>query len=590
MEGSFVSASTQSPAADDDNPSHYPSWIILDSRAHFADLDNATTIKAKASTGHEVKVTFCLAEPPAVSYFCVHCPEDCCATEPRVVSSSNELVLLCFAFRTGPRTTENDSHLLEYFVYTAASGGNQSIRPVPSSSPTYRHTWHAAIFPCEGDDFLIADLVRNADLVHYDLHVFWSDTSQWSTTHLKLESPSDAQPWDLPIQTDKVISLGGSMVGWVDLWRGIVICDVLDKEPVLRFLPLPRANFDLNRESEARPVRDVTGCHDGFINFVELEHCHKFVNVISRSNFNTPKIFDTQDTIYDTDIFNHDDDMGASDEDRPVCVPAGWKLRTMYRNISWDYWRKGNTIHVDDISACPTEPSMLLPRLWDDRDRKWTLRNLKRTGFPTFSICAGDVVYLMCKVESDDKDALLVGVDIGTKKLEIIRPYCGTRATSFDPTFISCAFSEHLNTTPYPRPCDEEVAVESAQNDVPNDHLSSGDTAPNNAQPQQNTCDGDVYCGTWNECGYGAHPGYDNYQQPIPQFLPPPNLTQTMQPMLSSTLSEGYIYARWTSPDAYGRMYISVPLNEMYKPFAIWRPPMLAQQPFAQPLAPGQSG
>lgn len=68
---------------------------------------------------------------------------------------------------------------------------------------------------------------------------------------------------------------------------------------------------------------------------------------------------------------------------------------------------------------------MLLPQLWDDKDRKWTLRNLKRTGFPTFSICAGDVVYLMCKAESGDKDVLLVGVDVGKKKLEVIRPYCG---------------------------------------------------------------------------------------------------------------------------------------------------------------------
>lgn len=50
-----------------------------------------------------MKVTFCLADPPAVSHFCVHVPgfnrEDY-AAEPRVLSSEKDLVLLGFIFTT----------------------------------------------------------------------------------------------------------------------------------------------------------------------------------------------------------------------------------------------------------------------------------------------------------------------------------------------------------------------------------------------------------------------------------------------------------------------------------------------------------
>lgn len=41
--------------------------------------------------------------------------------------------------------------------------------------------------------------------------------------------------------TDKVIILGGpkGTVGWVDLWRGIIVCDVLEESPKLLDMPFP---------------------------------------------------------------------------------------------------------------------------------------------------------------------------------------------------------------------------------------------------------------------------------------------------------------------------------------------------------------
>ncbi|KAM3408813.1 hypothetical protein ACQJBY_001710 [Aegilops geniculata] len=268
MAGSLMSGSFDPPADDPAgaNPSRYPLRVLLDSRAYFANRDNATTVKGTTSTGHEFKVTFCLADPPAVSYFCVHFTgvsiQELCTTEPRVVSSTYDLALLCFPIRTA----------LEYFVYKAASGGKSIIQRVPPS-PAYKHQWLSAIVPREGDNFLVADLSPGGDLGHYILRVFSSETKGWSTKHLQLQVPSDVLPRDLLSQTDKVISLGVSTVGWVDLWRGIVVCDVLQKDPLLRFVPLPKANVHSESQSS---MRDVTGFPNGFINFIEIENCFRW--------------------------------------------------------------------------------------------------------------------------------------------------------------------------------------------------------------------------------------------------------------------------------------------------------------------------
>jgi hypothetical protein len=97
-----------------------------------------------------------------------------------------------------------------------------------------------------------------------------------------------------------VIYLGKGMVGWVDLWRGIVFCDLLEKKkgPVFGFIPLPTAAFDLHREGQAQRVRDVACCN-GFISFVEIEHCLRERNIVNSSSFKMTQNLDTEDVIPD---------------------------------------------------------------------------------------------------------------------------------------------------------------------------------------------------------------------------------------------------------------------------------------------------
>jgi hypothetical protein len=213
----------------------------------------------------------------------------------------------------------------------------------------------------------------------------------------------------------------------------------------------------------------------------------------------------------------------------------------------------------------------------------------------------------MSKVESDDEDSWIVGVDLEKKKLEVIEPYCAVGAGSFSPTVLPCAFSEYMNTTP--RTYEKLVAASfsrnamrndrlplgdttipvasSAQNCVPNGHLSLGHTVPNNVQPQQNTLNVDCHNGSWNGFGYDAHSGYGGHQQPTP--FRPPNLPPTVQPMLPLTPSR-YIFARWSDPDVHGKMLTEVPLNDMWKlAVAPLAPSTPLHPPFAEPTVSSKS-
>lgn len=63
-------------------------------------------------------------------------------------------------------------------------------------------------------------------------------------------------------ESDEVITLGGGLLGWVDLWRGILLCSVLDTDPVVHYVEFPKP-MDGNMwwkylENPARAIRDIT--------------------------------------------------------------------------------------------------------------------------------------------------------------------------------------------------------------------------------------------------------------------------------------------------------------------------------------------
>uniref|UniRef100_R7W3E8 Uncharacterized protein n=1 Tax=Aegilops tauschii TaxID=37682 RepID=R7W3E8_AEGTA len=448
--------SNRVPPAFDEAPRRYPGWVLLDSKAYFAHHENATTAQATAITGRTVKVTFCLADPPALSHFCVHGPwfnrEDY-AAEPRVLSSEKDLVLLGFVFTSSLRSTGQDTLHPEYFVYRAGRG-KLSLTSIPATPLCTGDTLSAGIVPQDDihdeGGFLLADLVASTTLGHYELSVFSSRTATWTTQTLQLHaSAGQIRLVTMFTVPHKVIALGRGMLGWVDLWRGIMACNILAEEPFVYFIPLPKPDFNLARKGDPKPVRDVA-CFNGVIKLVEIDHFFRreLVTINHSKRFKVTRDLDSVDMIHHSEILlcAHEDFLGTS-TDKIIYIPDGWKIRTCYMHIFSDVWCKGQVVHVDDILLNDPRNYMMLPQLWDGSARKFTSRILT-TAYPTLTIHGGDVIYLTSKVDYFDKNSLVVGVDLGKKTVEILKPYSAERAYHFKPAFFPCAFSEYLNTTP----------------------------------------------------------------------------------------------------------------------------------------------
>lgn len=548
---------TPTPAASTAAPL-YPASVLLEEKGYHEDsnhIENDTTAEAMLSTNQTVKVTFYLADPPAVSHFRVHSPEHAeFRLMPRVVFSEKHLVLFRFAFTLRPRSTVGQVPPPQYFVYKAAAHGQPSLTPIPTSRrPDNSFGSCPSVWPSpdqDGDDFLVADLAITPTRGHYVLHTFSSKKKEWTAKPLQLQATTQ----DLPGLPHKVITLGEGTVGWVDLWRGIIVCNVFDRDPLLRFVPLPKPEFNLRGIGGPQLIRDVT-YYNGFIKFIEMEHYPRYGSSNIKRNFKTTKDLDTAYVLHDSELFIHNlNDL----LEKPSPLPSTWKIRTCYRHTSWKHWCKEHTVHVDDILANDPSYYMMLPELWDDSARKFTLSNLE-TICPILSIHGGNVVYLVSKLEAYGEKKWVVGVDLQKKTVEMLEPF---NAGGSCLPFLACTFSDYLNTTP--RSCAPEVGC--SQNYPLNGYLRPGNIIQNNPNMQivggysRNSIEHDNLVHAVN--------GYQFQPQVV---VPPRSFPQTLQHNFTQSGSgyAGPMSAQSTyavlNTDGHAQPLLSIPMNNRFQ-------------------------
>ena len=175
----------------------------------------------------------------------------------------------------------------EYFVYRLGEIPTLQLLPPPLDN----FIDEDAGLLVHGDDkefFMVASLVSTDKVDLHELHRLDSRTGVWSQVVVRLVEPQISFPYRITRNssrlgyhlTSTVITIGGEggRMGWVDLWRGILICDVLDPEPELRGVPLPlpmdllTCNNGLGTEigGYANPIRGIAV--DGqCLRFVHLE-------------------------------------------------------------------------------------------------------------------------------------------------------------------------------------------------------------------------------------------------------------------------------------------------------------------------------
>jgi hypothetical protein len=313
----------------------------------------------------------------------------------------------------------------DYFIYRAGHGRRPSLDPLPEIARWRINPYLVGVLPVDGGtDFVLAAFRRESG--QYKLDIFRSKQRDWTTELLVPDLPSWMTQRRRIVFPSKVIALQGGFLGFVDLWKGILLCNVLESPVCVRFLPLPKllpSNQEHYNEPVAWPIRDVT-CLDGFIiRCVELEDVY--------SSKNSIRDISTRDLYFDSEAV--DPAEGVVEE------LDGWRLITWSREISWDYWRKGSVSHADELRTL----SLPHPDYGGNGAAESPLRTFKAS-YP--SVCGDDIVCLMLKHNPLDHDAWILTVDMKSKTVGEQVPYNAKRSRHSNTTYIPCALNKYMNS------------------------------------------------------------------------------------------------------------------------------------------------
>uniref|UniRef100_A0A453AFU9 Uncharacterized protein n=1 Tax=Aegilops tauschii subsp. strangulata TaxID=200361 RepID=A0A453AFU9_AEGTS len=392
-------------------------WVLLHNSARISGHRNATTAGCHTTEGHPIEVSFWFVDPPGVSYFSVHCPGLSMdfQGEPYVHCAEAALVLFSITFLPVPGRRS-----IQHFVYRAGPGA-PALDLIPDPDKIRRGDRYG-LLPCGHDTELYAVVSLDRNFVAYDnpwrfdAHVFSSATRSWSSKMPLSCLSEDDQALLLKHGTCKPpIMVGASSLGWVDLFRGILLLsvDVLGDCPVVRYIQLPASRVcHMNERGLPYTAKqyccDVSSCRDdngGLIKFTELE-------------FDEP--------------------------DRRSRGGQGWRASMWDRTVTSDGWSQRFRVDVDNISV-DRSYSGLLPQLWNDETGELQLKRLILCT-PTLSKHDDDLLYVMAEVNSEDGKAWVITVDMKREAVEAISPY-STRGRKLASWHSPCTFPKYLDPT-----------------------------------------------------------------------------------------------------------------------------------------------
>ncbi|KAF7048257.1 hypothetical protein CFC21_057046 [Triticum aestivum] len=380
-----------------------PSFVLIEPHAYFADRLNATT----ADCGLEglglrgkIKVTFCTAQPPQVSYLCVHATDydhTVFAYPPHIVATETEGGLVLLSVVVGGRPSYASLRLKQhYFVYNASVPELKHIKQPGDDHPVNDHSFAIVSNGKPDCTFVLAaqaDRFGHGNPSH--LCLYQSGTNSWSKVLVNV----DSVPYQLT--TYKAITIKGDLglVAWVDLSHMITFCNVLDKSPKLRFLRLPtEPQYAIGSPA----VRDVS-LLNGSIRFVELLH--------------------------------HD---------------HGWKA-TIWSIKTGVFSKKAWHIHHElelDSSDIP-EPSLPKLNVHEGVTAQPTLSTLD-IGLPKLSLQDDCILYLLAKIDYRDKEhtAWVLAVDMKNKTVQRVAEFSPKRSIALSTGYDSSRISKYLKVGP----------------------------------------------------------------------------------------------------------------------------------------------
>ncbi|CAM0952671.1 unnamed protein product [Alopecurus aequalis] len=351
-----------------------------------------------------IRVTFCPVAPPLVSYLCFHATDmdhTEFAIDPQIITTETNggLVLLKAVVGDDPSDCVLTSNA-EYLVYDARAAKLDHL-PHPGRQHEFDDYTLAIVRKCKQHCtsssrdhdctyVIVAQSLRFGGPQNSHLCMYHSDTQTWSNKPVVLEPNS--YPWNLI--TSKTLTVGGT-VAWVDLWQGILFCDVLDEQPKLRFLKLPKAIVPRKtaRLGDPRSVRDIALVGNP-IKFVEMHvHFDRYSKTSRRWKTTT------------------------------------WSIRT--GSFSPEDWTMDHLINSTQL--IPAQPSLLhklkvgtagIKRAGPDP----TLSTL-HVGLPNISLQDDAIVYFLAKIDYRDSRhaAWVLALDMSNMTVKEVEPFKAER-------------------------------------------------------------------------------------------------------------------------------------------------------------------
>uniref|UniRef100_A0A0E0M4F5 DUF1618 domain-containing protein n=1 Tax=Oryza punctata TaxID=4537 RepID=A0A0E0M4F5_ORYPU len=389
-------------------------WILLDVRAYIADRQNATTAAADLGNGHRIQITIWTAPPPLVSYICAWSP----TTDPARIFAKEIIVGCVNADLVFLRLYSDQVYDLVY-----RAGGRPSLTLIrdPDLDPTdvvngfpreyLRSLDDVALLRRAGGGFYACslDLDFNRLYGHYELCLYESTIDgdgKWSLENLFLPHLLKAPREMIVHFTNRVITLddGQGVVAFIDLKRGINICNVLAHGNPGSYLPLPPelTNSRLSSSSLCRDIAIV----NGLLTIVRLRTCL-------------------------------DPDTGC----------WSWDLSTWSKPVAHlddnEDWQKGFMIVSSDITVDATSCNVeLLPKL-----EGCPAMTRLELAHPTLSLTDANVVYVMGKVDTSDEKAVVLTLDMANKRVQRVSVYDAERIINdFDYAYTQSTISQYFTT------------------------------------------------------------------------------------------------------------------------------------------------
>ncbi|XBI36362.1 hypothetical protein VPH35_121888 [Triticum aestivum] len=273
----------------------HPASLLTAVEGYVGDWSNERTATGFTRKGLSIKASLFPNRSPQPSKLWVHCPEAVYVDTPRVLCTAGDLIL--FRVDVSPDCVPDSRFSMrqdcDYFLYRADP--NSPVLTLLDDMRTRGFEDNEiGILPRGLYHYTIAVLLPGPlSFKEFVLHLFHSETSSWTSTVLPVAEPQVEFDWFIPTNTDlyydytsNIITIGGEhgTMGWVDLWRGILLCDVLREKPTLRGIPLPLPMEHITRGEHLGRAMDHRGIAMG-VWFCELcvavvNGCLKLVHLV----------------------------------------------------------------------------------------------------------------------------------------------------------------------------------------------------------------------------------------------------------------------------------------------------------------------